>query len=417
MGFGLGASYSGSADDALEVNYQFELFPRDDNNQLRTPVNNPDGSFTFAGAVEDFQARFADFSFNEDVVNVDSGFNPDIGAINITNLFAERVEGEEDETSISETNATPNSATVPDPLTLDLTTRFLSADATPPDAGARIEYIIGGSELESLAESVGFEISDLTLFIEDANGTLEDGFQLDQNPFTPEFEIFGQTFEDAADATILSGTEESILAAQNDIEFIIDNDLLGLITGFTVSVGDDGSGEFGSEITDEVLINRGSRPIGVPVAREPIIIQAEDLNLDVYRVETITTGDRVISLLGASGTTGTASLHADDFSIAPGTYDLTISTFDENDGEAKLEVLLNGSPVDAAGNPIILNEENTASGFPTEEVRREFVIEGIEITDPSDYISIVGTADIDPRGSELARVDFITFADSTEIIV
>ncbi|MDJ0595875.1 MAG: hypothetical protein QNJ72_38825 [Pleurocapsa sp. MO_226.B13] len=185
MGRGNGASPSGTRADELDVNYQFDLFPRDDNNQLRTPEINSDESgesFTFAGAIENFQARFFDDS---DVFDFDR--------INITNLFA--IQGDEP-TSISS-----------EPLTLDLTTRSVGDEASP----SSIEYTIDGFD-----ESIG--ITELTLILNDAS-TEDDGFQIDE-VFEDGFQVGGQTVS-LEDATI------DVDAALQDIEFIIDNGLLG----------------------------------------------------------------------------------------------------------------------------------------------------------------------------------------------
>ena len=137
-----------------------------------------------------------------------------------------------------------------------------------------------------------------------------------------------------------------------------------------------------------------------------ILIEAEDLNLETYLVEdfsaiktddnTTTANAQGISLLGASDLTGTASLSASEFDLS-GIYDLEISYFDENDGEARLQILVN----DAVEGDLLLNE-NTSSGEPTEDNRRDYVIEDLLIL-PTDTITIRGTAD----GSEWARVDFI----------
>ena len=394
--------YFGSADAAFEVNYQFDLFAIGQDNQLRTPENNPDGSFTFEGAVENFQARFADFGGDSD-------------PINITNLFAERLgsdteddnenelDDERDETSTSssgDTGPSFNNSFFQNPLTLDLTTE-LDNDGT--DRNRTINYIIDGT-----VDGTNFN---LTLFIEDADENITNGFQLDQNPFMPGFQIFGQTV-DVGTATIIE--EGEIQAALSDIEFINDNNLLGLITGFDATVG--GSDfTFAAEDEDD-LINRGGIVIperGVIIERGQTIIEAEDLNLHVYQTEFWAASNperpesfEVISLDDAPGDTGTATLDLDQFSITPGTYDLTLSVFDENDGQAQLDVLLDGHLL--PNGSIRLDEMGTSNGLPTEDIRREFVIQGIEITSSSEEISIVGTA----NQEEFARVDFLVFTES-----
>lgn len=169
------------------------------------------------------------------------------------------------------------------------------------------------------------------------------------------------------------------------------------------------------------------------VPPDPILIQAEDLTLDTYLVEdfsAIRTNDGTepanatgISLLGATGDIGTASLNASDPLLGDrnlsGIYDLGISYFNENDGNARIEVLINGELARDINDEIVgddlLLDARTSSGFPTEDTRREYVFEDLLIR-PSDEIAIRGIADINDRGSEWARVDFITFNVDTAII-
>ena len=194
-------------------------------------------------------------------------------------------------------------------------------------------------------------------------------------------------------------------AAVNDINYILgdnpfEQSLFGLIN-FAGVRGPSGS-DPSIIVSDIDEISEATVEPSIEVG-EPIIIQAEDLDLDTYRVETLNSGIEVISLLDASDITGTASLNVDDFSIAPDRYDLTLSVFDENDGQAQLEVLVNNNVV----GDILLNEEGTASGFPTEATRRDIVIENIDIN-PGDVVAIRGTRD----GFEQARVDFLNFSPS-----
>ena len=280
-------------------------------------------------------------------------------------------------------------------ITLDLIPKFVPDVDSFGQIRDQIEYTfadIPGQTIlqESLAKIDAPGASKLTLIIRDQSD--EEGFQF--NPGSTEFD------DDFNPIYSTISVDEASGRAISDINFIFEEDLLGSITNYNFF--DDPSMQRGSFDAFDTIFPKESG--------EGIIIQAEDLTLDTYQVETLTTGDEVISLLNASGLTGTASLIVRDFGLEIGTYDLTISYFDENDGEAQLEVLLNGIPVNAAGNPIMLTE-NTSSGFTTEDVRREFVIEGIEITNPSDVISIVGIADGDISGGEWARVDFLTFTE------
>ena len=93
-----------------------------------------------------------------------------------------------------------------------------------------------------------------------------------------------------------------------------------------------------------------------------------------------------LSLHNSSDLTGTASFSASDYGLA-GTYDLKLSYFDENDGQAKLQVLVNN---DVKGDLLI--NEATSSHEPTEDTRKEYVIEDLLIQS-TDTITLGGTAD------------------------
>ena len=144
------------------------------------------------------------------------------------------------------------------------------------------------------------------------------------------------------------------------------------------------------------------------VQNDRLIIEAEDLNLDTYVLEdysALDPGASVdawgISLHNASAFTGTASFSASTYGLE-GTYDFKLSYFDENDGEAKLQVLVNN---DVKGD-LLLNDA-TSNSEPTEDTRREYVIEDLFIQS-TDTITIRGTAD----DGDFARVDFLSFSDS-----
>ncbi len=173
----------------------------------------------------------------------------------------------------------------------------------------------------------------------------------------------------------------------------------------------------GIEADDLITQNQGYY---TNITSDSITIEAEDLNLENYVVQNfaeLNTGD---GTLGADavgitlydGTTlleeGSASLLASDYDLS-GTYDLSVSYFDENDGVATLQVLVNDEVVDQ----ILLNEA-TSSGFAIEDNRREYVFEDLEIAS-TDTVAIHGIADINDQGSEWARVDYISFELDSEV--
>jgi hypothetical protein len=128
----------------------------------------------------------------------------------------------------------------------------------------------------------------------------------------------------------------------------------------------------------------------------------EDFSQIVTNDGTETAQEQGLSLFPNRATSGEISFEASDYDLLDD-YNLRINYFDENDGEAQLQVLVNGTVVDE-----LLLDENTPSGFPTEGTRRESTIQLEDITS-TDIITIRGIADRDPRGSEWARIDYITF--------
>ncbi|MGD1918343.1 MAG: calcium-binding protein [Pleurocapsa sp.] len=151
-----------------------------------------------------------------------------------------------------------------------------------------------------------------------------------------------------------------------------------------------------------------------------ILIEAEDLNLEAYTVQNFgeleaengAYGADAVGITLYDGETlseaGTASLLASDYELS-GTYDLSVSYFDENVGVATLQVLVNDEVVDE-----ILFSEETSSGYPTEDTRREYTFEDLAI-ESTDTVALRGVADINNQGSEWARVDYISFALDTEV--
>ena len=378
MGRGSGGRGDGSVMQNIVVeNFNFELFAIDDNainNESRT--RNSHG--TFEGAIENFTATFTDsggpdFDFFFDPVEIEKS-TLDLTTRYLPSETVITLPGSTEQIVPSENDAGSPVFSDDDPY-----------DQVVDENQPRIEFIITGDSLENKG------IIEWTLLIED----------LDPDPDE-------EGFQDAVEGNTFLTLEEAADKAINDINFIIEKNLLSQVTSarLTAPGFSDSDLEVNDEVSTEVTFEEFT-------FTNEILIEAEDLNLDTYHVEPIdiASGGKVISLLNASDHTGTASLNVGDLKIPPGTYDLTLSVFDENDGDAQLEVLFNDKTVEAAGNPIILSE-HTTSGFPTEDVRREFVIEGIEITDSSDILSIVGTADDDPRGGEWARVDFLTFTQS-----
>lgn len=142
--------YFASVNAALEVNYQFDLFAIDQVNQLRTPGpgvdNDGDGNleFTFSGAVENFQARFADFG------------GGDSDPVNITNLFAERGENELDETGSSFDTGLISDNLFQNPLLPNGSIRLdeMGTSNGLPTEDIRREFVIQGIEITSSSDEI-----------------------------------------------------------------------------------------------------------------------------------------------------------------------------------------------------------------------------------------------------------------------
>ena len=91
-------------------------------------------------------------------------------------------------------------------------------------------------------------------------------------------------------------------------------------------------------VIDRVLI-----PLDIPGNEpQPIVVEAEDMDLSGYRVEhdRDASGDELIKLSGREGTASTT------FEGQDGDYDLELFYFDEIDGRASIDVLVNGERVE-----------------------------------------------------------------------
>ena len=371
MGRGRGRRGRGSRRDGLFLDYNFDLFTQDDNEVLRTP----NGEGTFVGAIEDFELNVlgSTVDFDNNLYPVDNGENPldeSIGSLN--------------------PNSSGDRFSIPTIESLNLTASFDDNGTSENDSDDFLSYTISstGSELSS------FGIDSLTIRVDTDGITLPDGEALDTN------------------------------AAITDIEYIIDNELLdldleNLEPDDSIIIEARGTNSDGSPITEPItsdniqassfeLIPEVIDP-EVPEPTSTILIEAEDLHLDTYEVEDLQKfglEGQVISLLNASGHTGTASLLASDFELS-GEYDLELSYFDESDGEAQIEILQNGNVIES-----IILDDSTVGNVPREENRRTFTIEDLDIAS-TDNISIRGIAD-SSGGGEWARIDNISFLASTQ---
>ena len=133
------------------------------------------------------------------------------------------------------------------------------------------------------------------------------------------------------------------------------------------------------------------------VGNYPERVEAESMRLDGYTVVDVdpwenASGGKAIECARASGCTGTFS-----FAREAGTYELDVEYFDQNNGESKFSVSVNGKTVDEW----IANDKFPSSKIGGDtSVRRR--IKGLALQ-PGDEIRISGT----PDGGEHAVVDYL----------
>lgn len=398
MGRGRGGRGSGSVSDFPEIDYELDIFTLDDLGNPRIDVEG-DGINErtneigiFPSAIENFQL---DLTTDDDLL-----------------LDGNAVFGENQITIGNTINIFNPDIDIPNPITLDLTAKFISAGNTIKllDGGSvssadgsplvtdedRIEYTLTGAGLVNLG------INELTLILWDAD-TTKSGFQ-------------------AADSGEFGEIDQSSLRdinkidAVNDINYIIDENLLDSVNAVRVS-GPSSSNQ-AQRIFEELTVSSEGETIG-----ESLIIQAEDLNdLHTYQVENIPSIDvEVISLRQAARdsltgeATGQATLSADDFNLVDGVnYELSVSYFDEDDGQGTISVSVGGVAQEifkdgvSQGTTLTLNESTSKGSLDEidEDIRREITVP-LSGIGAGDEIVIEGTSDLE----EFVRIDFFVLEE------
>ncbi|NER29804.1 MAG: hypothetical protein F6J89_19840, partial [Symploca sp. SIO1C4] len=135
-----------------------------------------------------------------------------------------------------------------------------------------------------------------------------------------------------------------------------------------------------------------------PAPGETITLEAENLNLTNYRLESnsVASGGELITLLGSGSDTGTATAH---FNGASGTYNVEITFFDENDGEGNLAVNIGSNQAS-----LLLNDNLGSGGVTNNNKVTTQIFSNVEISN-GELITITGNAE----AAEWARVDQIKF--------
>ncbi len=198
----------------------------------------------------------------------------------------------------------------------------------------------------------------------------------------------------AVDLSVSPGTTPSNgnLDLQSDGRFIYTpNPGFTGVDSFTYTVSDGNGG------TATATVNITVNP-PIPVAADPIRIEAEDLTLGgSYQTESggFASNGELIRLTNPDGTATTT------FAGATGTYRIDVGYFDESDGEARLTVNIGGNQIDSwlfDNSPGGTRAE--ADNFTLRTIATELAVT------TGEAIELIGLRD--PSG-ENARVDFIEF--------
>ncbi|MBD1909288.1 right-handed parallel beta-helix repeat-containing protein [Leptolyngbya sp. FACHB-8] len=135
-------------------------------------------------------------------------------------------------------------------------------------------------------------------------------------------------------------------------------------------------------------------------APSPIRVEAENMQLNTYRIEssTLASGGRLVGLKGvATNEVGTAS---SNFQGASGTYNIKIGYFDENDGAARIETRVGGSMVATT----TLNQQLGSNAMTSGNRVERIVASGVTVQQ-GDRIELRGLE----NSEEHARVDYVEF--------
>ena len=160
-----------------------------------------------------------------------------------------------------------------------------------------------------------------------------------------------------------------------------------------------------NKLTQETLSQRLN---GDLTLANPLRIEAEDMSLTNYRLESSqhASGKSLISFV--KGKRNETGLAAHKFTGASNRYDVVVAYFDENDGQANLEVTLNGSSLEQWTLDRNLGSNRASSG----NLVRRTIATGLEVKQ-GDLIEILGTE----VGAEHARVDYIEFIPAGQLQV
>ena len=347
MGRGSGGRGGGSRSDSFNVNYGFEIFTEDLSGNTRVDV---EGNLTnnigiFPGAIENFELRLVE---SEGFFQLDGDANIRENSVNIG-------EDESDNFPAGVPSEFPND------ITLDLTARFIPAGQTIslPDGrepvfisgdpsltienaesnttrASRIEYTLTSSELASVG------IDEITLVLSDSNST------------------------NNADLGSLD-----IERAVNDIDYIINENLLGNIGNIRVSgsssidpsrlISREGSTREPSDLGDGSEFN----PI-MPVAEDDFVTTQENAAIGIDVLDNDNVG--IIESVGISTFGGSIVQNGDLLEYTPpigftgqDTFQYTIDNLGEQD-TATVTVEVTATEPPTPVEPPLLDGDDVISG-------------------------------------------------------
>jgi hypothetical protein len=108
-------------------------------------------------------------------------------------------------------------------------------------------------------------------------------------------------------------------------------------------------------------------------------------------------GGKALSLNGSPTTNGSASFI---FQGITGYYDVSLGTFDENDGKARFSLDRNGGSIGS-----LVLDQQLPSAAPNSTTKTTLLTSSRVLIGKGDTITVKGFAD----GGEFARLDFINF--------
>lgn len=147
--------------------------------------------------------------------------------------------------------------------------------------------------------------------------------------------------------------------------------------------------------------NPPTNPVSTPINNEPLRYEAEELNLNGYKVETVknssASAGKHISLKGASNRKGSAT---GTFEGEAGVYQVKVGYFDENDGQSQAKITVAGESTS------FTFDKDLPNGWakPASKTSR-IAIEEVQL-ESGDTFKIEGIRD----QGEFARFDYIEFS-------